>query len=256
MKGIAGKKSVLAQAARAVGLLPALWVILLPVTAGSSDFRAVGEGVYPFLAYRLEEKEPAYKGEIQVKRQGQLSIDRHIYRTPDGTTVLEVESVFDLSVQRPVSFMSRDYRHGYIVKAGLSEESFDYKVFKGEELLDEGQSAFPAATFLWPNLMHVIANNWDPLGKGEQMLIHLFVFSRKDSFDFELRKIGHEEHQGKPVTRMELAPSSMILKLIVDPAQMLFDSTGSFRMLEYVGRGAVYSEEGHAENLRIVLAGS
>lgn len=216
--------------------------------------RPVTEHVYPFRAFALEGEALLYRGEYVVRDFGALVYERHLYRTPAGDPVLEVDSLFDRERMRPLAYRSHSFRDGEEIRARLEDETFRYEITGPEGRVEHaGREDWQRAMFLWPNLIHVVQRHWEPMAAGEGVNLELFLFHRGKAYDFTLRKVGETTVAGREAARMELTPASWLLRALTRPSTLTFAADDPATMLEYTGRTAVTDEQGHTQDLRIVL---
>ena len=238
-----------------LGILVVFGFSLLPLIGGvgaaAADTSSPVERVVPFVAYRLGNIAPAYKGEYHSTRQGAFITDRHIYRTLAGVVVMEIESRFDQVSGQSLTYSSLDYRTGRMEKVWRDQNALHYQLRRTHTgPLEEGVQEWVSAEFLWTDMLHIVSRLWLQLERGEVYPFKLFVPSRKTEYSLLLKK-SRDSDSGR--IRMEMSPDSAFLRLIVNPVTLVYAPGHPGQLLEYQGRSALRDESGHLEDLRIVM---
>jgi hypothetical protein len=81
-----------------------------------------------------------------------------------------------------------------------------------------------------------IATHFDALAKGSAAKFRYIVLSRKETVGFKLVKESETTWHGKPVLRIRMEPTSIIIARLVDPLIFVVEKDGAHHILEYAGR--------------------
>jgi hypothetical protein len=225
------------------------------LSASGSVGSSVTDGeIIPFVAYRIGSTTPAYKGEYRVCQDSWLIEEKQVYRTMAGTPVLEVHSVFDSAQRRPVSYESHNFQDDTTIHARVEGDTLRYTISdRTGRVTGSGQTRWSASDYLWPNIIHVVEENWGLLVAGKDLSLDLFLFTHAAKYSFSLGRVDETSMAGKEAVRLELRPTSLLVRMLTSGITLTFSRDHPGQLLEYEGRSVLTDASGKAQDLRIVL---
>jgi hypothetical protein len=120
-------------------------------------------------------------------------------------------------------------------KNSASEKAeFSYQVAAGK--LEKSTESLRADTLTGDMVGPFLADHWAELIKGREVKCRYLVVPRKETVGFTFARHEETTWQGKPVVVIRMAPSSMVIGLIVDPLFFTLEKNGAHRVLQYTGR--------------------
>jgi len=149
------------------------------------------------------------------------------------------------------SFAMTDFR------VGLREGA---EVGSGEIVLFSGPAAEPdrRRSLKRPELAVVDAGfdafmreNFAQIAAGRSLEFDFAVPALRRFFKFRLVPEDRFEYQGQPALRVKMVPASRLLRLAVDPIDLVYGLDG--RLLEFRGLSNVWDEQGERYKARIVF---
>jgi hypothetical protein len=90
-----------------------------------------------------------------------------------------------------------------------------------------------------------IAFHFDLLQQGRSVKFRLLVLSRKETIGFKLIKEAESSHNGVPIVRLRMEPTSIIIARLVDPLFFEVEKEPPHRVLQYKGRTSLFLRSGN-----------
>jgi hypothetical protein len=104
------------------------------------------------------------------------------------------------------------------------------------------QEPAPENVIVGASLIPYIFKHRQELLDGQELNIRLAVPERQDTYGFSLRHRGRDEWQGKEVIRIEMRPTSLIIRAMVDAMSFYMDLEAK-TLVGYRGRMGVYLQK-------------
>lgn len=210
--------------------------------------------ITPFVASRPGSGEPLYRGESVLQVREHLLHQSQEFRTLDGRLAFRMESVFDLTQERPLRYESEDAGTGERVHVTVAHDSIAFKVQDAQgRVLSTGTEAGPPGIYLWPNLEHVVSRNWLALSAGQDLDVDLHVASRTTRLRVRMLANQVGEATVAPTQRIQVEAGALLVRAFMKPVQLVFSDQAPHRLLIYEGRGPVSGPDGKSQDLRIVF---
>src|SRR2546423_935375 len=168
------------------------------------------------------------------------------YTYPDGSLAARDRIVYEAG--QLASFESEELqtgeKGGAVVRIdpenpGKKKIFFDYTVGVGDKAKKSKatESQGPENEVLVDDMIPgFIVAHWDTLMKGLPAKFRYIALSRKETVGFKLSKDSTVLREGKPVVRIKMEPTSIIIAQLVDPLFFVVEPQGAHRILEYIGR--------------------
>lgn len=172
---------------------------------------------------------PVYVYERKVAERGGLLESTHVTREPSGATAIH-ESALHGADYGLVSYTLHANQLGQV---GTIRVEGDQVVF---ERVDAGgrrtrSERIEAPVVVGPTLVGHIVRHLPELRSGAVLDVRLGVLDRLETLGFELQAVEGEAGE----TRIRMRPSSLLLRLFIDPIHFTFD-TASARLVHLEGR--------------------
>lgn len=90
-----------------------------------------------------------------------------------------------------------------------------------------------------------IASHWELLQQGKPVKFRLLVLSRKETVGFKFIKEIESSHNGVPVVRLRMEPTSIIIARLVDPLLFEVEKAPPHHVLQYKGRTSLFLRSGN-----------
>jgi hypothetical protein len=163
------------------------------------------------------------------------------FTAPDGTLVSRERIVY--AGDKLVSFTLDELQTGAsgtarIMRDPKNPESgkieFSYQVRTGR--VDKATESLRSDTLNGDMVGPFLADHWSELIKGREVKCRYLMVPRKETVGFSFSKHTESTWQGRPVVVVRMAPSSMLIGLLVDPLYFILEKDGAHRVLQYTGR--------------------
>src|SRR5438105_2658313 len=114
--------------------------------------------------------------------------------------------------------------------AGKQRIYFEYTTGRGAEARTTTASESLENAKLVDEMIHAfIVSHWNELQKGAPEKFRYIVLSRKETVGFKLVKETESTWHGKPVVRIKMLPTSLIIARLVDPVVFVVEKAGQHR---------------------------
>lgn len=90
-----------------------------------------------------------------------------------------------------------------------------------------------------------IASHFDLLQQGRPVKFRLLVLSRKETVGFKFIKEAESSHNGVPIIRLRMEPTSIIIARLVDPLLFEVEKQPPHHVLQYTGRTSLFLRSGN-----------
>ncbi|MDH3255667.1 MAG: hypothetical protein OEM62_11790 [Acidobacteriota bacterium] len=206
---------------------------------------------YSATAFALDTDEVLYVEEhTEHWSDGRLTKREVRYEDPEGRLIAEKQLHYGANPEAP-SFEMEDVRIG--LREGAEVDSDTVVLFSGPAVerdrrrsVDRPENAVVDAGF-----DAFMRENFDAVAAGERIEFDFAVPAARRFFRFELVPQGEQSHRGDRALLVSMRPASMLLRLAVDPIQLVYSLDG--RLLEFRGLANVCDEEGDRYKARIVF---
>lgn len=202
--------------------------------------------------YHKESNKLLYEAERTIETSGGRVTERTVFVWPGNTPIQESETVYEQSSLKLISHRMNDSRIGLMEEINVAggKVNIKFREAKGEDVesdeLDWTNDMIVSATIL-----PLLRRNWKKVQAGEDVVFKLIVASRQGTVSFRLRKKSAAEIDGQPVTIVVLEPDSFIIRALVDAMYFSLADAPPHRLLRYVGRTSVKTDEGDDQDLRV-----
>ncbi len=115
------------------------------------------------------------------------------------------------------------------------------------------QDAAPPNLVVGPSLVPYILKHREDLINGKELLVRVIVIDRKDTYGFSLRHRGRADFQGHEVARIEMRPTSFIIRQVLDPVSFFVDLDVR-ALLAYSGRVGVFTRKSETSSWDTIQA--
>jgi hypothetical protein len=166
------------------------------------------------------------------------------YTAPDGSIVALDRIVYGAG--RLASFASDEFQNGEKGSAVLRADPrhpgqraifFEFTAAPGGDVKKRSESERPDMETLVDDMIPAfIVSHWDALAAGAAAKFRYIVLSRAETVGFRLVKESESTRQGKPVLRIKMEPTSIIIAQLVDPLYFIVEKDAPHRILQYLGR--------------------
>jgi hypothetical protein len=217
------------------------WV---PLKAGDINFAEPTYLVGNIFAPGAGQSKYLFKSE---RRSTQTGMAIHVtcdYTYPDGSFAARDRIVYE--GQRLVSFeedeLQTSEKGSAVVRPdpknpGKWRVYFEYTTGQGSAATKSSASeSLQNDTLVDDMIPAFMVSHWDALEKGQAARFRYIALSRKETIGFELVKDGETNRGGKPMVRIKMEPTSIIIARLVDPLFFIVEKNGAHRVIEYIGR--------------------
>jgi hypothetical protein len=223
-------------------------------TANSFVREPDGTWVTPFEAFPLDGTTPLFTGEYTVQRKAGLLREVQVYRDREGKIVHRVESLYNEVKHRPEFYESHDILNGRAATARVHPAGVDYEIRDDQgNVLQSGHQDLSEPTYVWPNLTHLVDENWDNGITGKDLVVDLFFSSLGSTVTVQVAKDGKADVNGMPGEQFKVVPNNPFIKLFVKPLRLVFSTDPSHRLMVFEGRSVVSDRNQKNLDLRIVF---
>jgi hypothetical protein len=105
----------------------------------------------------------------------------------------------------------------------------------------------PTNLVVGPSLIPYLFKHREELLEGKEIPIRLAVPERLDTYGFSIRHRGRADWKGQEVIRVEMRPTSIIIRQLVDAISIYMDLEGK-QLLGYAGRMPVFLRESESSS--------
>jgi hypothetical protein len=206
----------------------------------------------PFRVFASDAKTLLYVGDYKIERSGGRIAATQRYLSSDGKLIKIDQSVYDAERRRPVSFYSANYLNGEIFRVEVKGETLSWQTEDAAgSVKDKATDDLPSGTYVWPNLVDLLAQEWDQIADGKTLLVDLYVVSRKMRVGLDLKADGKAEVSGVAGLRVNIVPNAWVFRQMAAPTWMTFSVAAPHHLLMYQGSGALRSADG--KNIETVI---
>jgi hypothetical protein len=145
---------------------------------------------------------------------------KHVYTLPDGTL-----SVTETVINRNGTFSEyqvKFYDGGCACSLVRNRGTLRFRFKKGDSI-EEGTASYRRDLVMGPTLGDFIKSNWNRLIRGSVVRFSLPAMSLQRLATFKLEKLDSSPYLRSGVVVFKMSIDSFILRLLVDPVQIVFD---------------------------------
>lgn len=199
----------------------------------------------PFRVFASDAKTLRFVGEYNIERSVGRIAETQRYLTPYGMLVKLDESVYDTERRRPVSFLTANYLTGDIYRVGVNGGTLTWQSedAAGDVKL-RGTDTLPGGTFVWPNLVNLLSQEWDGIAGGKTIAVDLYVVSRQMRVGLDLTADGKVDVSGVAGLKVKAEPSAWAYRQLASPSWMTLAVAKPHRLLMFQGTGAIRGADG------------
>jgi hypothetical protein len=189
-------------------------------------------------------KKIIFKSQRTAVREGATVKAACEYTAPDGSIAALDRIVYEAG--RLASFASDEYQKGEkgsaVFRADPSHPGhrtifFEFTAAPGGDVKKSSESERSDMETLVDDMIPAfIVSHWDALTAGSAAKFRLIVLSRTETVGFKLVKESESTRQGKPVLRIRMEATSIIIAQLVDPLYFVVEKDAPHRILQYLGR--------------------
>jgi hypothetical protein len=206
---------------------------------------------YSASAFDLDSGEPLYtETHTEIWSEGRLHSREVRYAEPDGDLIAEKVVRYGMSPEAP-SFEMIDHRLGR--KEGAQVESSSITLFHGP--IDGGSRTReverPSTAVVDAGFDAFMRERFDSVLAGERIEFDFAVPALRRFFRFELLPKGEISYDGGTAVLVKMRPASALLRLAVDPVDLIYSRSG--RLLEFRGLSNMADGSGERYKARIVF---
>lgn len=210
-----------------------------PASAGVLVYRGV------VTDQRTPEASPLFTYERRVEASPEGLRSAHITKDAHGKVIIaeqaELSSAYALK-----RFDAANRQLGYSGTVVLSENGrhLEYRIVEGGKITTASEDV-DAPVVAGPSLHGFILQHWSDLMAGQVVPVRMIVMTKAQTYGFEIRR----QSQADGRTSFSVAPSSLLVRLLVAPLTVTFDSA-TRNVLRYEGRvPPMRAVNGKLENL-------
>ena len=166
------------------------------------------------------------------------------YTSADGSVAARDRIVY--SAGKLISFASDEYQTGEKGSAVLRADPkhpgqrtifFEYTATPGGSVKKSDETERSDMETLVDDMIAAfIVSHWSALAEGSPAKFRYIVLSRAETVGFRLIKESETTKDGKPVLRIKMEPTSIIIAQLVDPLYFIVEKAAPHRILQYLGR--------------------
>lgn len=215
---------------------------------------AIGQQTVKLELYALDSDRLLYTGVRTERFQGEIRTETTIYMKLDGTRVQRVETAYNTTTLKLVSYKLGDFRSGQREEMQVSGNSVTLLNQEGKKEKPETETLQWGPNFTFgSSVVPRILRAWDGLQSGKALTFDLLIPSRLETLVFRIKKDSDTKIQGKSVVVMRMEPDSWIIRQLVDPMFFYITAVAPRRLEVYKGRSSIKTDEGDTQDLRIVF---
>lgn len=240
--------------------LTAVPILLILVFSGIGHAHRNGHGLPPDYKYQISHHHQ--KTDALIYREERVKFIKDgvytsnaIYSKPDGTVVQKTSSVYHLDTLKLVSYRKEHLPTGKIEEMKVLGDKVEIRYRKQTGKAFETETLKWKDSFIFSNsIFDLIVRDWDKLEKGEKVAFDLLVPSRLETLVFRIAKEGEETVAGEKVSVVRMDPDSWIIRKLVDPLFFYVSASHPHKLMKYVGRSSVDTDEGKDQDLKTIYA--
>lgn len=211
---------------------PAIVVGLASPSLITGTFYEIGSG----------RKKVLFKFQRSATRDGREVQVRQWFSLPDGSAACR-ENIHYRD-DRLVSYEMEDLRMGDRGSILIEQDPQKPKreIMLLEHVKNQGAKVQNATEVLQPNTLisdmiyPFILTHWDELMRGAAVKFHLISLDPPDTFNFRVVKESAATWDGKPVARIKMEPTNLIVAHLIRPIYFLIETAAPHRVFSYIGR--------------------
>ena len=151
-------------------------------------------------------------------------------------------------------YESQDFTNGVAAVVQVRPSGLDYEIRDAQgNVTRSGHQDASKSTYLWPNLVQLVDEDWDNVITGKDLDVDLFFASLNTSVSVQVAKDGKADVNGTPGEQFKVVASSALVRLFMKPIRLVFSTDGSHRLLTFEGRSVVSDRNRNNLDLRIVF---
>jgi hypothetical protein len=174
---------------------------------------------------------PLFTYERRFKPSGNGFVSAHITSDPNGEAIIVEQADFtpDYALRR---FDAVNRQLGTTGSVVLSNEGrhLEYRLTENGEVSTASETVHDPVVS-GPSLHGFILRHWDTLLVGKTVPVRMIVMTKKQTYGFDIR----HQTQTEGRTSFSIAPSSLLVRLLVAPLTVTFD-TATRNVVRYEGR--------------------
>jgi len=163
------------------------------------------------------------------------------FTTPDGTLAARETLLYE--GDNLLSYDFDEFQIGAIgsarilhdpTKRAVDKIEFSYQVREGKN--EKTTESLRPNTLSGDMVGRFLVDHLADLSQGREINCRFLVVSRRETVGFSFSKQTETTWRGTPVVVIRMAPTSMVIGLIVEPLFFTIEKNGKHRVLQYTGR--------------------
>lgn len=119
-------------------------------------------------------------------------------------------------------------------KSDRSQIAFEYSENRGRS--EGATEALQPDTLIADMIGPFIEMHWNQLMRGDSVKFRFAAVARRETVGFKFVKESEAWRAGKPVARLKMQPTSILISPFVDPLYFTVEKASPHRVLDYTGR--------------------
>jgi hypothetical protein len=225
-------------------LVAAVCFCVVRLEAAAADYSEPKDLIGNIFARDTGPRKCLFKSERRSSQSGAHVEATCDYTYPDGSLAAQDRIVYE--GPRLVSFEEEELQTAEKGRAEIRPDPknqgkwrvyFEYTTGQGSAAQKKTASeAMENDTIIDDMIPGFIVSHWDALQSGSPAKFRYIVLSRRETVGFRLVRDGETTRNGKPVIRIKMEPTSIIIARLVAPLIFICEKDDPHRILEYVGR--------------------
>ena len=213
-------------------LLPAVTIDLAKPSVMTGTFYEIGS----------DRKKILFKYRRSAKRDGDNVQVEQLFTLPDGSVACRERIHYrnDMMVSYEMEDPRADTQGSILIERDPKKPKRERILLRHVE--QQGAKITKSTEILQPNTLisdtiyPFILTRWDELMLGGVVKFHLISLDPPDVFNFRLQKEGETTWEGKPVVRIRMEPTNLIVAHFIKPIYFLIETAAPHRVFSYTGR--------------------
>jgi len=191
-----------------------------------------------------DRKKVLFKFQRSATRDGPDVLVRQLFTLPDGSVACR--ETIHYRDDRLVSYETEDVRAdtlGSIVIEPDPKKPRRERVLlqhvqdrKQGAKIEKGVETLEPNTLISDTIYPFILAHWDELMQGVSVKFHLISLDPPDTFNFRIVKEAETTWDGKPVVRIKMEPTNLIIAHFIRPIYFMIETAAPHRVFSYTGR--------------------
>jgi hypothetical protein len=220
-----------------------LLVLALAAPAWSADYS------YSAKAQAIDDGRPLYSERHDERWENGKLVECHIsYRSPDGVEFAAKTLDFSYDPAAP-AFMFHDKRTNY--REGAVRVGDTLELYGGIGESKRKPVDLPAEPVVDAGFHRYIDRHFEALTQGERRDVKFAVPAYGRFLGFQIAKVDDLEYRGEPAHRFRLRAANLLLRMLSDPVELIYDSQG--RLREFIGISNIKNDAGKPHHARIIF---